>query len=657
MAKNKACSDVSPMDTELCGSCLVSKSDELLIPSSYWNSEINGCVCHLYVYLHNNFLESGKMKKSSFFPKWTKALLLEYHAQLNQGQSDDSLCSFAFPNNWKVDDARVHLDSWEVLGPIPVGKLEMDADPAFDTTATDSMPSDVGNKSPWDVGQHVLGLSSTAYVSSEHSPDGHVQWKAMLATNSRRGLVVDAKFSINWNSLVQGLSTMAVQEMQGWARTTTYIHLAGVYDIHCTGVHTVYIRTQNSTRLLVGDIYTSGRVRGSAFLSTGLVGVVLPLRGLGGASFMCHFTPATPHQPIVSLGVSNIPNLLQLHRPSNNKLSMRMKKDMSGILLSSVFSVLLKSSHSAVVNLTFQVKMVDKMSPTSDNQLGADFVVHIPNTWKFGSLAPDGSSFSIQPGQVVSLPLEILKKNHMGADDNMVILPCPAVFEVVVLPSIGQPISLPLEFGCRLKHQSFLVSYIDLDGSAVQAAVLLPLPYHASEQDVAPAMEFPVLLSLHGTGISATSQADAYKMKHHPSDPEYTFGVRGLWVVAPSREGAHNWEGIGANTAQYSLSALQQLFSHYAAILPQMMLSGGIMAGHSMGGHGALVGAVNNPGAFQCLSPAASWIRKEEYGAGNSFFSLDISNTFVPLGLKHILELTMSEYHVDRLMDNIHHMK
>ena len=58
----------------------------------------------------------------------------------------------------------------------------------------------------------------------------------------------------------------------------------------------------------------------------------------------------------------------------------------------------------------------------------------------------------------------------------------------------------------------------------------------------------------------------------------------------------------------------------------------GIIAGHSMGGHGAWMAATNAPDRSLCMAPAAGWIRKEEYAAGNAFFNLDIQNSFVDIG-------------------------
>ena len=82
----------------------------------------------------------------------------------------------------------------------------------------------------------------------------------------------------------------------------------------------------------------------------------------------------------------------------------------------------------------------------------------------------------------------------------------------------------------------------------------------------------------------------------------------------------------------------------------------GIIAGHSMGGHGTWIAAVNTPDKFSCLASTGSWIRKEDYGTSNAFFHLDISNTYVDPEVKTILEKSMAEFHVDKLVSNLRHM-
>ena len=76
-----------------------------------------------------------------------------------------------------------------------------------------------------------------------------------------------------------------------------------------------------------------------------------------------------------------------------------------------------------------------------------------------------------------------------------------------------------------------------------------------------------------------------------------------------------------------------------------------------MGGHGAWIVAVNQPDMAICLSPSAGWVKKEEYGTSNSFFALDVSNTYIDPSLKRILEIAMSEFHVDKLVSNLQNQK
>ena len=106
-----------------------------------------------------------------------------------------------------------------------------------------------------------------------------------------------------------------------------------------------------------------------------------------------------------------------------------------------------------------------------------------------------------------------------------------------------------------------------------------------NEKTFAKPDHFPVLLSLHGTGTSAISQADAYKVKRSSGKDgkEFEFGINGLWVIAPSRHGAHNWEAVGEVSARASVSALKTIMSKYTD-LPQVIDEvGGVIAGHSMG--------------------------------------------------------------------------
>lgn len=245
-------------------------------------------------------------------------------------------------------------------------------------------------------------------------------------------------------------------------------------------------------------------------------------------------------------------------------------------------------------------------------------------------------------------------------------------FTVIITPSRGQQVKVQLPMQCRRLDQSFLISYVDFDHTISQAAVIFPLKYaskdyieeyevnqfgsstsdvlsdkhiecyqeimnvvdvdnqplpnlcikkhplqyesngasSSSSEDMfsmSNSSSYPVLLSMHGSGTSASNHADAHKyMPATRSD--YIFGVQGYIVIAPSRFGAHNWEGIGELSARHAILSLQSILDKNSRTvgLPRLrMEQGGVVSGHSMGGHGAWLSALNAPDLFHCLAPLA----------------------------------------------------
>ena len=88
--------------------------------------------------------------------------------------------------------------------------------------------------------------------------------------------------------------------------------------------------------------------------------------------------------------------------------------------------------------------------------------------------------------------------------------------------------------------------------------------------------------------MSPQSQADAHKYGNpragQAGEDDYIFGLRSAWVLAPERDGAHNYEGQGHLCAVHAVEVLAALTAGtaYAA-----NASAVIYAGHSRGGHGA----------------------------------------------------------------------
>jgi len=293
------------------------------------------------------------------------------------------------------------IKSWEVIGPINVGKLEMDADPTF---------MGQGLVKPLDPCVHILSMPYNASVSSDLVEGGRVKWKEYPVNSNQ---VVETKFSVPWNELVQGLGSMAAYEFQGWARAVTYIKTAGSYVFTCSGSHTLYVRNNNLTHILVNDVYRSGRLVSSIDLRVGLVGLVVPLRGVAQTSFHCSLEAAK--NSILVYEPTNIPDLLEM--PS--KAAEHKGK---GLLLTSVFSIAIHNVQSHSISLDvmlekplgqeqeFHIRSARPLLHTTIDPIAEDvdmvFYEEIPQ--KPHRHQSDNDEITIAPGQTINLSLELV---------------------------------------------------------------------------------------------------------------------------------------------------------------------------------------------------------------------------------------------------------
>lgn len=448
-----------------------------------------------------------------------------------------------------------------------------------------------------------------------------------------------------------------------------------VCDSSVSGTHTVYVRNDNVTHALIGDVYHSGKISASLDLRIGLVGIAVPLRGMGQTSFQCHLELVT--NSIAVQLPQNVPDLLEFPEVPNK-----------GYLLTSVFALPVQNLQSSSLTVEFTV----------EKPMGQEGEYFVREARPLQQRREDDGAdpgyvgeLSIAPGQTMLLSLELLPV----LTNTLPFISCrKKLFTINVIPSRGHAVRVGLELRCRKLDQSFTISYLDHDHSVAQAAVVLPLEYHnehfrsqvshaetigvdatgdeAGPEEPVPE-SYPVLLSTHGSGIAASSHADAHKMI--PAGmTEYVFGVEGFIVLAPSRFGAHNWEATGELSARHALMSLKTILHRSLSLrltpksnvkattarsmlpLPQVRIGSGIVSGHSMGAHGAWMLAVNSPDLFTCLAPLSGWVNKEEYGTANAFFHLDGSASYVEPQLKELLESAMSDTHTDKLMHNVQGM-
>lgn len=157
----------------------------------------------------------------------------------------------------------------------------------------------------------------------------------------------------------------------------------------------------------------------------------------------------------------------------------------------------------------------------------------------------------------------------------------------------GKTAPLTVELRVRKPEETRKITFIsDIDGSVQYYAWYPARP--AANDTTLPAL----FLSLHGAGVEAIGQADAYSPK--------SWGH----LVAPTnrRPYGFDWEDWGR------LDALEVLDLNLKRlkINPQRVY----LTGHSMGGHGTWNFGANFPDKFAAIGPSAGWISFTSYGGG-----------------------------------------
>jgi dienelactone hydrolase len=174
------------------------------------------------------------------------------------------------------------------------------------------------------------------------------------------------------------------------------------------------------------------------------------------------------------------------------------------------------------------------------------------------------------------VPIEIRARARAG---RLTVETPPLTIELKAVPSSAH-------------HTRTFVSEID---RSVQPFGVAPrLGGEASPPEVKPAL----VLSLHGAGVEAISQARAYK----PKDWAY--------IVAPTnrRPYGFDWEDWGRLDALEVLAEASRLFGTDPART--------YLTGHSMGGHGTWQIGATLPDLWAAIAPSAGWHSFSSYGGG-----------------------------------------
>ncbi|KAK3259661.1 hypothetical protein CYMTET_31352 [Cymbomonas tetramitiformis] len=524
----------------------------------------------------------------------------EKRGAFQQKRSDQAFdVSSAPPEVAPAKHPVIHPHAWRFLGPYPIGKTEIDGDPNAAALGRGFLS-----------GNFNEAVLNPARLFSESTKGGHAQWTKLQVQGGNVQLSLSPDL-VNLNQIIQTHSDLNMVEIQGWAMGLFEVEAEGRYAVHCAGLHTFAIG--NRSHPLVGDIYRSGQdpraghVLGVVHLNPGEHQIRTRIRAKGNAVFRCEVRMVG--QALEVGAPLSVPDMLEgrlLGRPE-------------------------EGGNEVVGILGLPVRNTASRHVTACLHASAASGVRVRSPSGGGERCGSGEAV-VAPGQLLLIPAEfVVDPGAPGWWRAAARAGRPCITFTMTVTAGGSssgdsPLhsrqSVPVELMCRQREQSFVFSFRDHDGSPAHAAVILPRSSPPSGP-ACPTGGCPVLLTLSGVGVNARSQADAHKWMPKGSK-DFAFGARGMWVLAPERNGAHNYEGTGHLTALTSLTRLRETVaalngagastvdetaSETRWSLPAVHARAAVYSGHSRGGHGALVLAARVPDAGKFPSTSHAVVR------------------------------------------------
>jgi hypothetical protein len=307
------------------------------------------------------------------------------------------------------------------------------------------------------------------------------------------------------------------KKKQAWAVGDFVVHQHGTYKASCKGVHTFSI-DQVGQPWLSGDIYRLNILWSPVILAPGVHTIYARVRAKIQTKLQCE--------------------IQYVGTPASSGYALRTDSDKDQTGLGKRIAVFPQQFVPDIVNGAFAgeglvaipIQNLDAREwmrgvSASLSKPGKPLVrvVHASakehaNAREIGvenSAGKDaiGANIDIAPGQLIALHvyLEVAQDSDSGMS---VQFSCPTPFKIAISGSLrGETFTYEttVRVRCREKeNQSFMMSFIDHDGSANQAAVVPPLEgcrqgQRPSGQTI-PEEKCPVLLTMHGTGVPANDQ-------------------------------------------------------------------------------------------------------------------------------------------------------
>lgn len=507
--------------------------------------------------------------------------------------------------NFKQLDNLSIAQLYNAFGPLPYTAAERASDPL------DSIPS----ASLLDT---ILSLTS---FPSETAVGGSATWRKCLYNASQDG-VITAPFPDADRYL----------PYQAWAVANFSIHndIGRPHILRCSDPAIVRSHTsKHNITHCPADVYEDGRGLCSIRLYPGDYQIFVHLQGRGNhTSFSCNYFLTSENK---------VPDLLM---PINDT-----------VLPNVIFK---QTSRSFAAQLAGEHISVTLMN-THQSMWATAGVAQLRNAPPGLHLAPHAQSDDhyplprLAPRQIRQLRLDLhtdqsfLRKEHESAN---MLQSVDAVIDISY--QIGRGHLYQVSFHITLdvlewrKARSYHFTYVDIDSSVQTAAVIIPKAHCIG----APGGDdkCAVLLSTHGAGVDATAQAwtESYQTQNQS------------WVLLPTgrRKFGLNWEGPQMKSA---ITALK-VFSAALPGVPTEELSlwktrsdHWLQAGHSMGGHGALLLATHYPDMLAAALPAMGWLRLSSYGGGGFEEQLSYSDA----SARAMITVASAEFSADLYAENL----
>lgn len=424
---------------------------------------------------------------------------------------------------------------------------------------------------------------------------------------------------------------------QAWATANFTVHRTTPYPIlQCSdqayiqpiSLHRNHSEPSSDASLRViecpPDVYNDGRSLCPISLSAGTYRIfVATASNRNHTRFQCNFYPRSEHQ-------TNIPLL-----PIQDLVTPDV------VVTEDPFTAVLAGNH---ISVTLQ-----NLHTTQWATAGAARLIQAPKGIRLAPHATSDSHFPlprIAPRQIRQLRIDLLTDSDFLASSTLL----PETLQLIVavsyhfVPDASHEIqfNLTLDVTTWRKSRSYHFTYVDVDGS-IQAAAVLP-PKNPCLGAPAGGDACPVLLSTHGAGVDAVGHAwtDSYKTQNQS------------WVLLPTgrRKYGLNWEGPQMKSAITALNVLADKLPGVPtahADMWRVRADMWLQAGHSMGGHGALLLATHFPDMLLGALPAMGWLRLSSYGGVHYDEQLSYSDA----AARSLLTIASAEYSADLYAENL----